>query len=136
MVKAVDTSELIRLDAEAIECGLNRNHGVGWLMEFADPGAVHFLRPVLVHRAPHRPEVSPHWRCMLLLTMRDGQQIFSLLDVLPASFENLPETLDAAAQSEVIRRLESGGLLTQAQWPGPGPGRVLVGDDVSLGRRS
>ncbi|WP_433229957.1 hypothetical protein ACQP2H_30435 [Micromonospora sp. CA-248260] len=119
MVKAVDTSELIRLDAEAIECGLNRNHGVGWLMEFADPEAVHYLRPVLVHRAPHRPQFSPHWRCMLLLTMRDGQQIFSLLDVLPTSFENLPETLDAATETEVTRRLECGGLPTQAQWADP-----------------
>ncbi|MGC5050946.1 hypothetical protein ACLQ2S_05800 [Micromonospora sp. DT48] len=82
-VKAVDTSELIRLDAEAIERGLNRNHGAGWLVEFADPEAVHYLRPVLVHRLAHRPAVSPHWRCTLLLMVRDGQQVFSLLDVLP-----------------------------------------------------
>lgn len=116
MVKAVDSSELIRLDAEAIECGLNRNHGAGWLVEFADPAAVHYLRPVLVHRAGHRPESSPHWRCMLLLTMRDGQQVFSLLDVLPASFEDLPETLDVATKTEISHRLDHGGLLTQAQW--------------------
>lgn len=115
-VKAVDTSELIRLDAEAIECGLNRNHGAGWLVEFADPAAVHYLWPVLVHRAGHRPESSPHWRCMLLLTVRDGQQVFSLLDVLPASFEDLPETLDAAMKTEVAHRLNCGGLPTQAQW--------------------
>ncbi|MGV9976544.1 hypothetical protein ACWDUH_02570 [Micromonospora wenchangensis] len=115
-IKAVDTSELIRLDAEAIECGLNRNHGAGWLVEFADPEAVHYLLPALVHRAVHRPAVSPHWRCMLLLTVRDGQQVFSLLDVLPASFEGLPETLDAATKTEIAHRLERGGLLTQAQW--------------------
>ncbi|MET8092878.1 hypothetical protein [Micromonospora sp. NPDC005220] len=115
-VKAVDTSELIRLDAEAIECRLNRNHGAGWLAEFADPGATHYLWPVLVHRTGHRPEFSPHWRCMLLLTMRDGQQVFSLLDVLPTSFEDLPEGLDPATKTEVARRLEGGGLLTQAQW--------------------
>ncbi|WP_406079210.1 hypothetical protein [Micromonospora sp. NBC_00858] len=53
---------------------------------------------------------------MLLLTTRDGQQVLSLLDVLPASFEDLPETLDAAAKTEVTHRLELGGLLTQAQW--------------------
>ncbi|SCL26353.1 hypothetical protein GA0070616_3291 [Micromonospora nigra] len=115
-VKAVDTSELIGLDTEAIECGLNRNHGAGWLAEFADPAAVHYLRPVLVHRAGHRPEFSPHWRCMLLLTVQDGQQIFSLLDVLPASFEDLPETLDAATKTKIAHRLEHGDLLTQAQW--------------------
>ncbi|RIV30260.1 hypothetical protein [Micromonospora radicis] len=115
-VKAVDTAELVRLDAEAIECGLNRNHGAGWLVEFADPDAVHYLWPALVHRAGHRPEVSPHWRCMLLLKLRDGQQVFSLLDVLPTSFEALPETLDRATKTEIARRLEHGGLLTQAQW--------------------
>ncbi|MFG1804852.1 hypothetical protein ACGFI4_32405 [Micromonospora carbonacea] len=115
-IKAVDTSELIRLDTEAFHCGLNRNHGAGWLAEFADPAAVHYLWPVLVHRLGHRPESSPHWRCMLLLTVRDGQQIFSLLDVLPASFEDLPETLDAATKAKIAHRLEHEGLLTQAQW--------------------
>jgi hypothetical protein len=125
-VKAVDTSELIRLDAEAIGCRLNRNHGAGWLAAFAHPDAVHYLRPALVHHTPHRPHVSPHWRCMLLLTVRDGQQIFSLLDVLPASFEDLPEALDAVTKSDITHRLEHGGLLTQAQWadlnPYPDPG--------------
>ncbi|MCI4066165.1 hypothetical protein MRQ36_27900 [Micromonospora sp. R77] len=120
-VKAVDTSELIRLDAEAIECGLNRNHGVGWLLEFADSTAVHYLWPVLVHRLRHRPEFSPHWRCMLLLTVRDGQQVLSLLDVLPASFEGLPETLDGATKTDIVLRLEHGGLLTQAQWSAVNP---------------
>lgn len=115
-VKAVDTSELIRLDCEAIACGLNRNHGAGWLVEFADPEAVHYLWPVLVHRAAHRPKFSPHWRCLLLLTVRDGQQVSSLLDVLPMSFEDLPETLDATDKTEIACRLERGDLLTQAQW--------------------
>lgn len=115
-VKAVDTSELMRLDAEAIGYGLNRNHGVGWLARFAHPEAVHYLWPVLVHHAAHRPHVSPHWRCMLLLTVRDGQQIVSLLDVLPTSFEGLPESLDAATKTDIAHRLEQGGLLTQAQW--------------------
>ncbi|MEG3632580.1 hypothetical protein [Micromonospora palythoicola] len=120
-VKAVDTPELIRLDAEAITCGLNRNHGAGWLVEFADLAAVHYLRPVLVHRAAHRPEFSPHWRCLLLLTVRDGQQVVSLLDVLPTSFKQLPETLDAATKTEAAHRMEHGGLLTQAQWANLNP---------------
>ncbi|MET7671585.1 hypothetical protein [Micromonospora luteifusca] len=56
-----------------------------------------------------------------MLTMHDGQQVFSLLDVLPASFEDLPETLDATTKTEVAHRLEHGGLLTQAQWAGTNP---------------
>ncbi|WP_254876718.1 hypothetical protein [Verrucosispora sp. NA02020] len=64
------TPELIRLDTEAIECGLNRNHGSGWLVEFADTEATHYLRLVLVHGAVHQPAISPHWRFILLLTVR------------------------------------------------------------------
>lgn len=86
-VKAIDTAELIRLDAEAIAYGFNRNHGAGWLADYAALEAVHYLRPVFVHRAERRPEFFPHWRCTLLLTMRDGQEAFSLLDVWPASFD-------------------------------------------------
>ncbi|GAA4568082.1 hypothetical protein GCM10023176_21790 [Micromonospora coerulea] len=115
-VKAIDTASLIRLDAEAIEYGFNRNHGLGWLAEHADPQALHYLRPFMVHRAGRRPEFSPHWRCMLLLTMRDAQEVFSLLDVWPASFDQLPETLDRATKQAVAHRLDYGKLPTQAQW--------------------
>ncbi|MDO3703297.1 hypothetical protein Q3W71_16615 [Micromonospora sp. C28SCA-DRY-2] len=115
-VKALDTTELIRLDAEAIEYGFNRNHGHGWLAEHLAPQAVHYLRPVMVHRAGRRPEFSPHWRCMLLLTMRDGQEVFSLLDIWPPSFDQLPEALDLTTKQAIVQRLECGGLPTQAQW--------------------
>jgi len=115
-VKAIDTAELIRLDAEAIAYGFNRNHGAGWLAEHAALEAMHYLRPVLVHRAGRRPEFSPHWRCILLLTMRDGQEVFSLLDVWPASFDRLPETLDSATKRAVAHRLDYEGLPTCAQW--------------------
>lgn len=115
-VKAIDTAELIRLDAEAIAYGFNRNHGAGWLADYAALEAVHYLRPVFVHRAGRRPEFCPHWRCMLLLTMRDGQEVFSLLDVWPASFDHLPETLDSTTKRAIAHRLDYGGLPTSAQW--------------------
>ncbi|MEU8265272.1 hypothetical protein AB0C02_32285 [Micromonospora sp. NPDC048999] len=53
---------------------------------------------------------------MLLLTMRDGQEVFSLLDVWPASFDHLPETLDSATRRAIVHRLDYGGLPTSAQW--------------------
>ncbi|MFD6637145.1 hypothetical protein ACFWDN_15155 [Micromonospora chalcea] len=115
-VKAVDTATLIQLDTQAIEYGFSRNHGHGWLAEHAAPHALHYLRPFLVHRAGRRPEFDPHWRCMLLLTVRDGQEVFSLLDVWPASFDRLPETLDRGAKQAVADRLNNGNLPTQAQW--------------------
>ncbi|MEU9890680.1 hypothetical protein [Sphaerisporangium sp. NPDC051011] len=112
----MDTAQLIRLDAEAVACGLSRKHGVAWLSEYADRTATHYLWPALVHRLNHRPEYSPHWRCMVLLTVRDGQQIFSLLDVLPASFDQLPENVDAVTKKEVAHKLMHGPLPTQAEW--------------------
>ncbi|MEV6969838.1 hypothetical protein AB0M47_32455 [Hamadaea sp. NPDC051192] len=106
------------MDSEAIEFRLNRNHGAGWLAQYADPAATHFLRPVMLHRLSHRPAVSPHVRCMLLLRMRDGEQIFSLLDVMRASFDALPDTLDATATTRIVDLLDHGGLPTQAEWAG------------------
>ncbi|MCT9932929.1 hypothetical protein N5079_22230 [Planotetraspora sp. A-T 1434] len=114
-VKAVNTTQLIRLDEEAMVRGLNRQHGAGWLAEHADPEATHYLWPALVHRLDHRPEYSPHWRCMLLLTLRDGQQVFSLLDVLPASFTALPENLDRATKTRIAQRLQT-PMQTVAEW--------------------
>ncbi|MEU4542215.1 hypothetical protein [Nonomuraea dietziae] len=94
-VKAVDTNQLLKLDAEAFACGLNRHNSVEWLTNYTDPTATHYLHPALVHRLNHRPEHSPHWRCMLLLIVQGGEQVFSLLDVPPASFDSLPENLSA-----------------------------------------
>ena len=95
---------------------MNRNHGAGWLAAHAAEEATHYLRPVMVHNLEHRPEFSPHWRCALLLIVRDDQEIFSLLDVLPTSFESLPETLDATTKREIARRLDHDRLTTQAEW--------------------
>ncbi|MFI7691911.1 hypothetical protein ACIBQ6_22780 [Nonomuraea sp. NPDC049655] len=114
-VKVVNTAELIHLDDEARVCGLNRQHGAGWLAEHADPEAAHYLWPAFVHRLNRRPEYSPHWRCMLLLALRDGQHVFSLLDVLPATFYRLPETLDCETKAQVVERL-SGQIQTVAEW--------------------
>ncbi|MFG3442934.1 hypothetical protein ACGF0J_37310 [Nonomuraea sp. NPDC047897] len=114
-IKAVNTAELIHLDDEARVCDLNRQHGAGWLAEHADPGATHYLWPALVHRLHHRPELSPHWRCMLLLALRDGQQVFSLLDVLPTTFDRLPESLDRATKTRIAERL-LGPIQNVAEW--------------------
>lgn len=66
---------------------------------------VHCLFPTLVHELGHWPGVSPQWRCQLLLTVRTGEEVLSLLDVLPASFQGLPETLDVAAESDIAVRI-------------------------------
>ncbi len=115
-VKVVDGRTLVALDDEARCRGFNRQHGPGWLAVNADMSAQHYLYPFMVHRASHRPEFSPHWRCMLLLRMRDGQDVFSLLDIWPATFTQIPESLTVQKKTEIAGRLEGGGLPTAAEW--------------------
>jgi hypothetical protein len=115
-VKAVDASTLFDLDDEARSCGFKRHHGPGWLVANADTSAQHYLYPFMVHRADHRPEFSPHWRCMLLLRMSDGHEVFSLLDIWPPTFLRIPESLTTQEKTELARRLEGGGLPTAVEW--------------------
>jgi hypothetical protein len=107
---------LVALDDEARCRGLNRQHGPGWLTANVDMSAQHYLYPFMVHRASHQPEFSPHWRCMLLLRMQDGQDVFSLLDIWPATFTQIPESLTVQKKTEIAGRLEDGGLPTAAEW--------------------
>lgn len=85
-----------------------------WLREHVAGAATHYLFPWLVHRLSHRPEVSPQWRCQLLLTVRTGEQILSLLDVLPATFQRLPETLTPSMKTDIARRMDR--VLTVREW--------------------
>ncbi|GHE73107.1 hypothetical protein GCM10018785_46500 [Streptomyces longispororuber] len=46
------------------------------------------------------------WRCQQLLTVHTGEQIWGLLDVLPGTFDKIPETLDTASKKDIISRIE------------------------------
>lgn len=48
--------------------------------------------------------------------MRDGQEVFSLLDTWPPSFDEIPDTLSPATKDAIAHRLERGQLLASAQW--------------------
>ncbi|MCM6774611.1 hypothetical protein NDR87_13240 [Nocardia sp. CDC159] len=114
-VKAVDTAELMRLEEEAAVLGLNGRAPVEWLERHVDHEATHYLRPVLAHHLEERPRFSPHWRCLVLVTMRDGRQVCAGLDVLPATFERLPDTLEEASQSTIGQTLD-GPIETLPDW--------------------
>ncbi|MFE2034474.1 hypothetical protein ACFXBB_14695 [Streptomyces scopuliridis] len=113
-IRALDTGQLLDVEKEAATYGFSRRLPVDWLHEHLAAEATHYLFPVLVHRLSHRPEVSPQWRCQLLLTVRTGEQILGLLDVLPKNFEKLPETLDAASKKGIVSRMER--AVTQREW--------------------
>ncbi|WP_040108184.1 hypothetical protein [Streptomyces sp. 769] len=105
-VRAVDTAQLLALAQEAAMHGFSQRLPVGWLQEHLAVEATHYLFPTLVHRLTHRPEVPLQWRCQQLLTVSTGEQIWGLLDVLPGTFDKLPETLDTASKKDVVSRIE------------------------------
>jgi hypothetical protein len=105
-VRAVDTAQLLDLAQEAAMHGFSQRLPVDWLREHLAAEATHYLFPTLVQRLTHRPEVSLQWRCQQLLTVSTGEQIWGLLDVLPDTFDKIPETLDTASKKDIVSRIE------------------------------
>jgi hypothetical protein len=100
VVKVADTPALLALEHKAASLGLSQRLLPGWLAEHVAPAGRHFLWPALWHRLSHRPEISQHLRCELFLQLRDGEQVRSLLDVMPADFEPL---LPVTSRAEALR---------------------------------
>ncbi|MGW9031334.1 hypothetical protein ACWGQ5_46370 [Streptomyces sp. NPDC055722] len=113
-IRAVDTGHLLDLEQEAAELGFSQRLPVDWLQEHLAAEATHYLFPTLVHRLSHRPEVSPQWRCQVLLTVSTGEQILGLLDVLPDTFDRISENLDAASKRDIFNRIKH--ALSQREW--------------------
>ncbi|MFB7455252.1 hypothetical protein [Streptomyces sp. NPDC056188] len=113
-VRAVDTAQLLELAQEAAMHGFSQRLPVDWLREHLAAEATHYLFPTLVQRLRHRPEVPLQWRCQQLLTVRTGEQIWGLLDVLPDTFDKIPETLDTASKKDIVSRIEH--AVTVREW--------------------
>ncbi|MFF3271987.1 hypothetical protein ACFYWU_13815 [Streptomyces chrestomyceticus] len=105
-VRAVDTAQLLDLAQEAAMHGFSQRLPVDWLREHLAAEATHYLFPTLVQRLTHRPEVPLQWRCQQLLTVSTGEQIWGLLDVLPDTFDKIPETLETASKEDIVNRIE------------------------------
>ncbi|MGW6404968.1 hypothetical protein [Streptomyces sp. NPDC055134] len=105
-VRAVDTAQLLDLAQEAAMHGFSQRLPVDWLQEHLAAEATHYLFPTLVQRLTHRPEVPLQWRCQQLLTVRTGEQIWGLLDILPDTFDKLLETLDTESKKDIVSRIE------------------------------
>ncbi|MEU2155516.1 hypothetical protein ABZ532_10955 [Streptomyces sp. NPDC019396] len=113
-VRVVDTAQLLGLAQEAAMHGFSQRLPVDWLQEHLATEAKHYLFPTLVQRLTHRPEVPLQWRCQQLLTVSTGEQILGLLDVLPHTFDRLPETLDTASKKHIVSRIER--AVTVREW--------------------
>lgn len=113
-VRAVDTAQLLDLAQEAAMHGFSQRLPVDWLREHLAADATHYLFPTLVHRLTHRPETPLQWRCQQLLTVSTGEQIWGLLDILPDTFDKIPETLDTASKKDIVSCI--GRAVTVRAW--------------------
>ncbi|GAA1197684.1 hypothetical protein F4556_003346 [Kitasatospora gansuensis] len=113
-VRAVDTAQLLDLAQEAAMHSFSQRLPVDWLREHLAAEATHYLLPTLVQRLTHRLEMPLQWRCQQLLTVNTGEQIWGLLDVLPNTFDKIPETLDTASKKAIVNRIEH--AVTVREW--------------------
>lgn len=89
MLKVVDTGALVTLEEIALRLSLSQRLPVAWVFESAAPEGRHYLWPAFWHRLSHRPDIPDQARCELLLQLRAGNRVRSLLDVLPVDFNPL-----------------------------------------------
>ncbi|MFH8628106.1 hypothetical protein ACH4A8_40510 [Streptomyces vietnamensis] len=113
-VRAVDTAHLLDLAQEAATHSFSQRLPVDWLREHLAAEATHYLFPTLVQRLTHRPEMPLQWRCQQLLVVNTGEQIWGLLDILPDTFDKIPETLDTASKKDIVSRI--GRAVTVREW--------------------
>ncbi|MGK5732036.1 hypothetical protein [Streptomyces sp. URMC 124] len=116
-IRAVSTQQLLLLEEEAAALDFSRRLPLEWVREHAAAAATHYLFPLFAHDLRHRPEVSPQWRCDLLLTVATGEEIRSMLDVRPTAFRALPESLTRDAKRDVARRMQR--ARSQREYEGP-----------------
>jgi hypothetical protein len=112
----VDTITVLDLEGEADEHDLSQRLSREWLASRISGNGPHYLRPSLVHQLSHRPDANPQWRCEVLITMRDGEQVLSILDVLPQSFERLSDDLSPSEKRTIAKHMNSGKVRAVKEW--------------------
>ncbi|MGW3654685.1 hypothetical protein ACWD6R_02735 [Streptomyces sp. NPDC005151] len=105
-VKVIDTASLLRLEERAGELSLNQWLDPGWVMANAAPDGAHYLWPALWNSSSHRPALPGQLRCELLITLRAGDHVMSLLDILPDDFTPLPRVTSRDEGMRVSRLLD------------------------------
>ncbi|MFD8081550.1 hypothetical protein ACFV4F_07615 [Kitasatospora sp. NPDC059722] len=106
-VKVIDTASLLGLEARACELGLSQRLDPLWVKANAASDGSHYLWPALWNSLSHRPDVPRQLRCELLIALRTGDRVMSLLDVLPDDFAPLPKVTsrdEGMRVSELLNR--------------------------------
>ncbi|MEU8005508.1 hypothetical protein AB0B66_30490 [Catellatospora sp. NPDC049111] len=95
------------LHEEAGRLRLGLGGGSPWLPAHLDPDGVHYVVPdPASYYWPGNPDgrdgVIRWWQCRLLLRMYDGEQVSSMVAVLPETFTALPSTLPRRRQLRLL----------------------------------
>ncbi|MFI9331118.1 hypothetical protein ACIGZJ_26710 [Kitasatospora sp. NPDC052868] len=94
VLKALDSDAIFALHEEAGRLRLGLGGSSPWLQAHLDPSGPHYLLPDPAEYYWPNPEAGrPWWQCRVLLTMIDGEQVSSMLAVLPETFAALPSTV-------------------------------------------
>ncbi|MFE2578613.1 hypothetical protein [Streptomyces sp. NPDC059378] len=124
-VKVIDSASLFRLEEQAGDLGLSQRFDPAWVRANAAPDGTHCLWPALWHSLSHRPEMPRRLRCELLITVRAGDRVLSLPDVLPHDFTPLLRVTSREEGIQVRRLLDRAPSVRE--WllrEGDGPGRL------------
>ncbi|WP_134130687.1 hypothetical protein [Kribbella pratensis] len=107
VLKALDTDAVCALHEEAGRLRLGLGKGGPWLRAHLDPDGVHYLVPDPAdYYWPGNPDGRGGeirwWQCTALLRMYDGEQVSSMVSVLPETFTALPSTLPRREQLRLV----------------------------------
>lgn len=105
-LRAVGSAKLFRLAERACDLGLSQRSAPAWVRRNAVPDGTHYVWPTLWHSLFHRPDVPRQLRCELLITLRGGDRVRSLPDVLPDAFARLPKVTSCEEGMRVSQLLD------------------------------
>jgi hypothetical protein len=114
ILKVLDTAAVCRVYEEAGRLRLGLGKGGSWLRAHLDPDGVHYLVPDPANYYwPGNPDARGGkirwWQCTALLRMYDGEQVSSMVALLPETFIALPSTLPRREQLRLVHRARSTG---------------------------
>ncbi|MES9538349.1 hypothetical protein [Actinomadura sp. NPDC000600] len=107
VLKALDTDAVCAVFEEAGRLRLGLGGGGPWLRAHLDPEGVHYLVPDPANyywpgnRDGREGEIR-WWHCTALVRMLDGEQVTSMVAVLPETFTALPSTLPRRRQLRLV----------------------------------
>lgn len=109
VLKALDTDAVCALHEEAGRLRLGLGKGGPWLEAHLDRDGVHYIVPDPANyywpgNRDGKGGTIRWWQCTALLRMYDGDQVSSMIAVIPETFTALPSTLSRREQLRLVHR--------------------------------